>query len=685
MSTSSNVRHHATTTRYGSFRLALALIIALAGLLAVFPSSVGATSPNLSGSKFEAAPTSIAYGQHVTFTVTLRNTGAANATAGVAVPLPDDLVYVEGSASSGGVKQGKAITWNNVPVPANATVALTLRATPAAAVSEAKSVTTAAAITSPNQIFTLRTTITLTPTATPPPPPDLAGSSKFASRETLAHDEELTYTIRLVNSGASATVVNVRDPLTDNRLEYVAGSATGGGVYDETSKVLTWTGVNVPMGGSVDLTFKVRSIVHVIVPSQSTNVATITVGDTSFTRSASVWLVMASSPPPPPSDPILTGSFKRASQETLSPGEELTYTIGLVNTGGSTATVKVVDPIPAELEYVAGSVTGGGSYNSETRTLTWEGVEVASRETKSLTFKARPATTVTSVTPVVNRATISSGALSFERSARVMLLPEEDEEERPVDRIPPRVDRVTINDGVSTVTERNVTLQIDAWDNVAVTRMMIEEWRITTRPPRWEKVRSSEWVTFARTYDWELGAESGTRLIAVQVQDAAGNTSRMSRNSIATVSLLTPGEVGEKEFMPYMAYFEAGVDVTATLTTLTGDADLYVWYPGRVWLPNRVSLNPGTATDSVSFRTPRAGVYLFLVYGAEASTYTLSIVPAGTQPALSPDAAPAETAKAPAFTAEPLLRQIGLDPFGVTEAPPAATPETTVFLSFVAR
>jgi hypothetical protein len=133
-------------------------------------------------------------------------------------------------------------------------------------------------------------------------------------------------------------------------------------------------------------------------------------------------------------------------------------------------------------------------------------------------------------------------------------------------------------------------------------------------------------------------------------------------------------------------HYEAGVQVNATLTPSEGDADLYVWYPGSFGGPDKKSTNSGTAVDSVSFTTPRAGNYLFLVHGYTAATYDLSITPAGGPQATTITGAPAfdatqaEAAKPDELSVEPILSQSGLDPLDDN-----ASPGFAVFLPIVVR
>ncbi len=400
----------------------------------------------------------------------------------------------------------------------------------------------------------------------------------------------------------------------------------------------------------------------------------------------------AAGPPPPPAppptpSPNLHGSYKSASQHILRSGEVLTYTVLLHNSGAGDATADVVDELPAEVDYVAGSASDGGVYDPGAGTVTWSDVNVPAGGEVSLTFRVT-GTAVEAPTAAVNKATITVDDDSFGRWAAVLLVPDWWPDR---DHVPPVVHDLTIDDQ-DVLTTRDVTLHISATDDEGVIQMYLREWQLATDPiPHWELVQSSGWVPYQTDYPWTLGAESGTHFVGVWVSDDADNTSWLSGYGLDFASLLLPDEtVPEGGMVPYMVYYDAGVNVTATLDTTSGDADLYVWYPGSFADPDQKSVNPGTDTDEVSFTTPRAGTYLFLVYGYQASTYNLSITPGGGPRVngLVVRANVGETGQIASdnqitasgkteLTSEPVLTWSGLDPMIVT---PAWAPRFAIYL-----
>ena len=375
---------------------------------------------------------------------------------------------------------------------------------------------------------------------------------------------------------------------------------------------------------------------------------------------------------PPVAGSNLAGSAKEASQLMLGPDEKLTFTIRLHNSGTEDITVEVSDALPDEMVYVDGSAKEGGIYDSGAHTLAWEGVSVASGAERLLTFAVT--VEVAEPTVVVNTAVITPANQDpIERSTAVLLTPETIVDK---DIIPPYLTKVAI-DTQDVLTDRAVTLHVEASDDVDVEQMYVVEWQLATQPyPHWQEVQASGWVPFQTEMPWMLGEASGTHYVAVWVADAAENVSPLTLQAVDYASLLLPGDtVDRHDSVAYLVHYEADEVVTATLTPLSGDADLYVWYPGNFLMPDQKSSNEGTAVDTFTFTAPTSGPYLFLVYGYSEATYALAIAPGGGVTAserLSNSnriASLASVSDKETLTAEPTLSLSGLNPLGIASTP----------------
>jgi len=125
--------------------------------------------------------------------------------------------------------------------------------------------------------------------------------------------------------------------------------------------------------------------------------------------------------------PDLTASTKQASAVRVMPGQTVTYTITLANSGERTAAgVRLTDTLPVSLTYQAGSLwAASGSFGEAGGVITWTGVITAGIST-SLRYAAvvSPALPVSDTVVLVNTARIDNGMNSpVERMAAVIVNP----------------------------------------------------------------------------------------------------------------------------------------------------------------------------------------------------------------------------------------------------------------------
>jgi uncharacterized repeat protein (TIGR01451 family) len=275
------------TTSLGSFASSVWVL--------VIPDSMAAT--DLSPSAKYAARMMVTPGDSVPYAIKLINMGTLPTTADVTDPLPLEMNYVSGSASEGGVydRGTRTLFWHAVAVPALGQVALSYVTTATTGIVSPTWVVNTATIAAGVQLFDRKATVLIVPHPEVPPHPLLAGSYKKVSQRRITTDDTLTYTIKLVNSGAVDALVNVTDPVPP-ALSYVENSANNGGVYDSSTQMVSWSAITVPAASSVHLAFAVMATGTVTHPTLLMNTATISVtGDGAFRRQAPVWLLPTSS------------------------------------------------------------------------------------------------------------------------------------------------------------------------------------------------------------------------------------------------------------------------------------------------------------------------------------------------------------------------------------------------------
>lgn len=189
--------------------------------------------------------------------------------------------------------------------------------------------------------------------------------------------ERLTYTMTLENAvGIPLENITLVDPLPD-QVEFVPGTATGGAVYHRDRRTIEWTG-SIPARDRAHFTFQADLADDLAGDTVVTNTVSAEVGGLQLEATAST-LVLG---------PNLSASAKAVDRERVSSGEAMTYTIRLVNSSAITATdASVLDPLPAETEYVEGSVTGGATYDPVSRAIHWSGaVPAAAPESAPYTW-----------------------------------------------------------------------------------------------------------------------------------------------------------------------------------------------------------------------------------------------------------------------------------------------------------
>lgn len=219
--------------------------------------------------------------------------------------------------------------------------------------------------------------------------------------------------LTLTNSGdvdaAGPTAATVVDELPAG-MTFLG--ASDGGVWDEQSRTITWTGVAVPAGQTVTRT--VTATVDMDQVGQIiTNPATLTIpgcaGGVCVTPPANECLDRPGWSCAEIEIPTPQVEISKISDRTVfQPGDTVTYTIAVVNNGLGQATgdyaAKVTDRLPAGVTFVEAS--DGGVYDQETREVIWAPIELAAAEKKELQLTVTVDAGTTGST-IVNPATVT--------------------------------------------------------------------------------------------------------------------------------------------------------------------------------------------------------------------------------------------------------------------------------------
>ncbi|MFH1749874.1 MAG: carboxypeptidase regulatory-like domain-containing protein [bacterium] len=194
-------------------------------------------------------------------------------------------------------------------------------------------------------------------------------------------EERLTYTIRLQNIGENdATVLPMVDELPSDYVDYVAGSASHGGVYNVgPPPTIIWLNpIAVGAGSSVDVTFQVDIKSNAELPAGDTlifkNIATGTFRDDITTRAypfassrATTTIIRDSDLNNSKFSVVDSDETKTApddgnpAENTTLGGDEFVYKIKVENTGHGTSYANTINTLP----NVGGQLIGGFNFNED--------------------------------------------------------------------------------------------------------------------------------------------------------------------------------------------------------------------------------------------------------------------------------------------------------------------------------
>ncbi len=205
---------------------------------------------------------------------------------------------------------------------------------------------------------------------------DNTETRKVASARAVEANDVLTYTIVLSNGGA-AEVANVTVVDTLPVSVTLIEASPDYNQLDESGHMLAWSGLSVPPRSTRELTIVTRVGVGVNIGDVLMNVAQMFMGAETFERQA-VTIVGGSVRLLDNAD-----TRKQASASAVRPGDLLTYTITLSNSGElAVSSVVVTDTLPVSVTLV--EATSG--YTQSGQVLVWSGLTVPPQSTLVLTL-----------------------------------------------------------------------------------------------------------------------------------------------------------------------------------------------------------------------------------------------------------------------------------------------------------
>jgi uncharacterized repeat protein (TIGR01451 family) len=299
--------------------------------------TIATLQPDLSTSRKTVNATTVAADGLVTFTITLTNTGTAQATVRYTDTLPATVDWVSGSVTG------------TVSVNTGASASRTIVARAKRNLSNGATFSNTVAINDGVHAVFNRTSPNVTVQA-----PNLSGSQGLINKQVFEPGEVITYTLRLVNSGSLGT--NVRYTITLPAEVVTPTGALSGTVLVNAGATVTPTVVVAQVQS--DLITGTVFLAQAAINDDYHPVFSLNFPQATIQTVALL--------------PDLSTSRKTVNATTVAADGLVTFTITLTNTGTAQATVRYTDTLPATVDWVSGNVTGTVSVNvgaSASRTI----------------------------------------------------------------------------------------------------------------------------------------------------------------------------------------------------------------------------------------------------------------------------------------------------------------------------
>ena len=336
-------------------------------------------------------PNPVSTGEELTYTIQYANVGNVPAQDVVLTDmLPDGVTFL--SATGGGQEEQGVISWNIGTLAANESGVVEVKVKVNEDLNPGDTIENVASITDSTGIVVISSPSTVTIGQAPS-----LELKKSASESKNYPGENITYTIEYSNTGnIAATQVRITDQLP---IGTTFVSATNGGV--ENQRIVTWTIENLAPGDTGNVQFTVKAGSGLTEGAIISNIAHISSQEGIDAISNKVDVIVKVKPIEVPSLELK----KSASDSTIHPGDNITYTIQYANTGNIVATqVRITDQLPIWTTFV--SATDGGIENQGI--VRWTIESLAAGDTGNVQFTVKLDSELTDGTIISNIAHINS-------------------------------------------------------------------------------------------------------------------------------------------------------------------------------------------------------------------------------------------------------------------------------------
>lgn len=337
------------------------------------------------------------------YTINYSNTGSASATnSSLVSTLPSGLTncqYSTDNSAWSACSAAGAHTFNFGTLTAPSSGAVYVRGTVPSGTSGGETYTNNVSLSSDQTSAVTATAVTQVAAASA----SLGASLDLAltaNTTSAAPGASVVYSLRVTNLGdTTATGVVVTNSLPV--ASYFTYSACTGGC-SHSSGTLTWNLGSLAAGASQTYTYSMA------VGSTGLSAGTTAISDdASAAGNASLFATSNSVTVNITASPQLAGTLAASPSSGLSPGDTITYTLTVQNTGNAAATsVEVSDPVPAGTQFL-GSITastGSGSFDAVNNRVVFSLGTLAAGASATLSFTATVNSLASGSTTVTNTA-----------------------------------------------------------------------------------------------------------------------------------------------------------------------------------------------------------------------------------------------------------------------------------------
>lgn len=328
----------------------------------------------------------------ITYTVTVKNTGGTAALVSLKDNLSEVMKFAKITNNGGGTYNAgsKTLSWGTVNIKPAETV------TKKYTVKMNDSLVNTTTDCSMKNNFLDKSVVIPVECTTPPaelePSKTAVNTTQGnvdATKTTALANDNITYTVSMKNSGGTAASVVLTDDLSDV-LALASLADNGGGVFDKETNTLSWGKVTVKPGETVTKKYTVKINNSLINETSECSIVNNFMG-----KEVAIDVDCET----PPSDIVPSKTAINTSQGgvdattvTAHVNDRITFTLTAENKGGTAEEFTFEDTLSDALEYAKIIDNGGGTFNEETKILSWPAItlEPGGKEVRTFSMQILP-------------------------------------------------------------------------------------------------------------------------------------------------------------------------------------------------------------------------------------------------------------------------------------------------------